>query len=95
MLGALEAEAASDPELGAALREQVVLPRRAELARRLVRDLGRNVVPIDAVVGELAGSIRERARRLDDAIDDEQLDVIVSHLLGVEPRTVEEASRTS
>ena len=95
VLGALLAEAAGDPELGAALRERVVLPRRAELSRRLARDLGRSDVPIDAVVDELAGSIRERARRLDDAIDDEQLDVIVSHLLGAEPRVVEQASRTS
>jgi len=92
VLGALVDEAASDPALEDALRERVVLPRRAELVRRVTRDLGSDDPPIEAVVDELAASIRDRAKRLDATIDDERLVVVASHLLGIESQPAEEAS---
>lgn len=85
VLSTLLAEATSDRELRDALRERVLHPRRADLARRLERDAARVLVPIETAVDQLVGPIYHRALLLEIPVDDELLDAIVSSLLGAEP----------
>jgi hypothetical protein len=82
VLGALVAEAASDPELSDALRERVLRPRRTELTLRLARDLDRLEVPVEAAADQLVGPLYHRALLLDLPVDDQLLDAIVASLVG-------------
>jgi EmrB/QacA subfamily drug resistance transporter len=77
VLGALIGEAASDPELATTLREQVVAPRRAELAARLSLEPGRLLMPVDAAVDQIVGPIYYRALIAGADIDDHLVDSIV------------------
>ncbi len=77
VLGALIGEASSDPELATTLREQVVAPRRAELAARLSLEPGRLRMPIDAAVDQIVGPIYYRALITGADIDDHLVDSIV------------------
>ena len=82
VLGALVAEAATDPALSSELRERVLHPRRAELGRRLARDQEQINAPVDAAVDQLVGPIYHRALLLDLPVDDALLDAIVDGLTG-------------
>ena len=77
VLAALIGEAASDPELARALREQVVAPRRAELAARLSLEPDRLIVPVDAAVDQVVGPIYYRTLIAGAEIDDHLVDSIV------------------
>jgi hypothetical protein len=60
VLGALIAEAASNPELSSALRSRVVEPRRATVAARLDLDSDQLAIPVAAAVDILTGPIYQR-----------------------------------
>ncbi len=81
VLGALVSEAASDPELAAALRDRVVGPRRAEVAARLNRQPGSLKVRPETAIDQLVGPIFHRALIVDIAIDEALLDAIVSGIV--------------
>ena len=91
VLGALVAEAATDPALSAELRERVLHPRRAELGRRLARDQEQINAPVDAAVDQLVGPIYHRALLLDLPVDDALLDAIVGGLTGAPHRAEDHA----
>jgi hypothetical protein len=78
ILGALVAEAASDPELARALRERVVGPRRAEVAARLSVDAGRLRVAPEVAIDQLVGPLFHRALIVDSAIDEALLEAAVA-----------------
>jgi EmrB/QacA subfamily drug resistance transporter len=78
ILGALVAEAASDPELARALRERVVGPRRAEVTARLNIDAGRLRVAPDVAIDQLVGPLFHRALIVDSPIDEALLDAAVA-----------------
>ncbi len=77
VLAALIGEAASDPELGDALRDQVVAPRRAELTARFALDADALVVPVDAAVDQVIGPIYFRTLIAGMPIDDAFVDSVV------------------
>jgi EmrB/QacA subfamily drug resistance transporter len=79
VLGALIAEAASNPELAAALRSRVVEPRRATIAARLADGGDHLAIPVAAAVDILTGPIYQRALLSDTPPDDE----LVAAILGI------------
>jgi AcrR family transcriptional regulator len=81
VLGALIGAAASDPELADALREQVVAPRRAELAARLSLEPEPLKVPVDAAVDQVVGPIYYRAVVAGETVDDRLVDSIVNSIV--------------
>ena len=81
VLGALMAEAGTDPELAAALRDRVVEPRRAALAARLAADPGQLAGPVDAAVDQLTGPIYGRVLIAGQTLDDELVDAVVAGVL--------------
>jgi AcrR family transcriptional regulator len=80
VLGALVAEAASDPSLADTLRERVMGPGRAELAARLAADRDQLAVPVEAAVDMLVGPIHHRAIVLGEPVDDALLDAVVASI---------------
>lgn len=88
VLGALIAEAASDPELAAALRAKVVEPRRAALAARLAREPQALTVPVEAAVDLLVGPIYHRALIAGAPPDDDFVDAITAAVLAAPPAGV-------
>ena len=81
VLGALVAEAASNPDLADTLRERVMGPGRAELAARLTADQDHLAVPVDAAVDLIVGPIHHRAIVLGEPVDDTLLDAVVSSVV--------------
>jgi len=77
VLGALIAEAASDPELAAAPRARVVEPRRAALAARLAKQPDALAVPVAPAVDILTRPICHRALFSEPRPDDDLVDAIV------------------
>ena len=81
VLGALIAEASSNPALATALRGRVIEPRRAAIAARLAQEPDKLTVPVDAAIDILTGPIYQRALFSDTPPDDELVDAIVRSLL--------------
>jgi EmrB/QacA subfamily drug resistance transporter len=86
VLGVLLAEAGSDPELGDALRQRVLGPRREELRARLEQDpLGRSV-SADTAIDLLFGPLFYRTVVLAQTVDDPFVDALVDSVLGPAPQ---------
>ncbi len=81
VLGALVAEAATDPALATVLRDRVVTPRRRALATRLDADAERLAVPVDAAVDQLVGPLYFRALLIGEPVDEALVAAIVDRLL--------------
>jgi hypothetical protein len=81
VLTTLVAEAASDPELGEALRRRILAPWRSELSARLAADRDRLAVPVDAALDMLVGPIHHRAVVVGQPVDDALLDALVTTLV--------------
>jgi EmrB/QacA subfamily drug resistance transporter len=81
VLGALIGEGASDPELANTLREQVVAPRRAELAARLSLEPDRLRVPVDAAVDQVVGPVYYRTLIAGGEVDDALVNAIVETII--------------
>ena len=82
VLGALIAEAASDPELAEALRSRVGGPRRAELMARLQRDAAHLRSSPEIAVEQLVGPVYHQAllvgRPADEALVRAVIDSVVT-----------------
>ncbi|MCU1393915.1 MAG: putative integral rane efflux protein [Ilumatobacteraceae bacterium] len=91
VLGALVAEAATDPALATALRDRVVAPRRAELARRLNADLPRLRVPIEVALDQLVGPIYHRALIVDAPVGDDLVRAVVDGVVWGDPVSADPA----
>jgi EmrB/QacA subfamily drug resistance transporter len=85
IMGAVMAEAASNPELAQALRDRVGGPRRAALTARLQRDAAQLRVPVSAAVDQLVGPVYYRTLMAGIAVDDQFVDAIVSAVVADVP----------
>ncbi len=81
VLGALVAEAGTNPELAHALRERVLAPRRRELTERLEREPGRLQVPTDDALDQLFGPLYYRAVIVGEPITDGFVRTLLSAVL--------------
>lgn len=78
VLGALVAEASSDPALADALRQRVTEPRRRELAERLNTDADKLEQPVGVAIDLLVGPVYYRTLIAGIPVDDVFVDAVVA-----------------